>query len=99
MYFKLRDLYINKDKIESIGVFEQPHEQGLELGIVINNEKYLIYSIKGQLNEEMHKLVQDKVIEITEQMIENEEVKEVNVPTLDFIHEEFKPEEKQQIND
>lgn len=105
MFVQLEELYINVDKIVALGVYELPIEDGLQIGLLLNNEKFCVYNVEGgqpsqelkaELQNNMRKLLKD-IIALTK-----ESVSKVEIPRPDMSKfQETKTEEpkKEQIND
>lgn len=104
MFVRINQLYINTESIDTLGIFELPTEKAYEIGIMVNNQRYCIYSYSGYVPAEMIKELQFNVIGILEQIVEcaRVEQKQIVVPKVDlskYIENVEKEITKEQIND
>lgn len=108
MFVRINHLFINTDTIETLGIFEVPTENNYEIGLVVNNNRYSIYNVSGNIPVELIQELQFNVIGIAEQIVDcaRVEQKQIIVPAVDFnkyrpVPEEVveTPVEKEQIND
>lgn len=108
MFIKLNQLYFDTSKIEVLGLYEVPYQDGYEAGILLNGERYCIYNIKGFVPEDLTQEVKFILQGLLEQVVEcaRVELKQIKVPPLDIskyiqVETEVKKseQEKEQIND
>ena len=100
MCVKLEEMYIDVDKIETLGVFES-NKEGYELGLLLNNERYSVYSVNGEPDEQLKTELQDNLRNILTQIIETKEnianIKTIAIPRP--VIEQHAEPAKEQIND
>lgn len=105
MFVQLEELYINLDKIVALGVYEIPSENGTQLGLLLNNEKFCVYNVEGgQPSSELRTELQENMRTILKDIISltKEDIQKIQIPRPDMSKfQEAKEEEpkKEQIND
>ena len=82
---ELEELYINTNQIVALGVYELPNENGYEIGLMLNGERYTVYSVKGG-TPELKKELQDNMRTIVRNIINQtkEEIVQVSIPKPDL---------------
>ena len=85
MFVQLEELYINTNQIVALGVYELPNENGYEIGLMLNGERYTVYSVKGG-TPELKKELQDNMRTIVRNIINQtkEEIVQVSIPKPDL---------------
>jgi hypothetical protein len=85
MFIQINQLYLDTNKIETLGVFEIANKESYEIGIVLNNARYFIYNFNGFIPDEVIKEARENVIKLLEQIIQcaRVELKRLNVPEID----------------
>lgn len=111
MFIQINQLYLNTEKIETLGIYEIPTEEYYEIGLLVNDIRYCMYHITGNnMPIELMQEVQFYVSNLVQQIVEQArvEVKQLTLPPLDMskyiqptVEETPIPveKEKEQIND
>ena len=110
MFIQLNQLYFDTAKIETLGMYELPFQDGYEMGILLNGQRYCIYNLRGYVPEELKQEVKFNLLGLLEQIVQcaRVELKKIKVPEIDISKyvQPVVPEvkqgtdpEKEQIND
>lgn len=81
MILKLQDLYIDTDKIATIGVFENINSKYYEAGFCLNGVNYDVYNAETEPDKEQKEFIHNKLRELINIIIKavGKEIKEIDI--------------------